>query len=208
MKMIKDYTNEKYGRLTVIKFVERKNHKTYWKCQCECGNEIILPIAYLTSGDTKSCGCLRKEICSIREKNKSFIKNKRLYRIWQDMKRRCYNKKRPAYRYYGAKGVKICNEWKISFKNFQEWAITNGYKDNLTIDRINNNGNYEPNNCRWVTRKEQNNNMSTNHIVEYKGKKYTLAKLAETYNLNYNLIKSRIRYNWNINDIVEKPKKG
>lgn len=208
MKPIKDHTNEVYGRLTVLEFIERKKRNSYWKCKCDCGNEIIIPITYLTTGDTKSCGCLRKETTATLSKKNSFVKNKRLYTIWIDMKRRCYNRKRKSYIYYGAKGIRVCKEWKEDFKIFQEWAINNGYKDNLTIDRIDNNGNYEPNNCRWVTIKEQNNNMSTNHIVNYKEKKYTLSQLAEKYNLDYDLVKNRIRYNWDIDKIVETPKRG
>lgn len=208
MKPIKDHTNEVYGRLTVLEFIERKNRNSYWKCKCDCGNEIIIPITYLTSGDTKSCGCLRKETTATLSKKNSFVKNKRLYTIWIDMKRRCYNKKRNAYIYYGLKGIKICEEWKDNFKAFQEWAFKSGYKDNLTIDRIDTNKDYEPRNCRWATIKEQNNNMSSNHIIEYKGEKYTLSQLAEKYNLDYSLVKNRIRYNWDIEKIITTPKRG
>lgn len=172
MKKIKDYTNEVFGRLTVIEFIERKDRKSYWRCKCNCGNEIVIPIVYLTSGDTKSCGCLRKETTRKLSKSNSFIKNHRLYTIWIDMRRRCYNKNRANYVHYGAKGIKVCNEWNKDFKNFQDWALNNGYQDNLTIDRIDVDGNYEPDNCRWVTTFEQNNNMHNNHKIEYENKKY------------------------------------
>lgn len=205
MKPIKDHTNEKYGRLIVLQFVERKKHNSYWKCRCDCGNEIIVPITYLTTGDTKSCGCLRKEQAIKNGKKNKFVKNKRLYNIWIDMKRRCYNKNRKAYKNYGGRGIIICDEWKNNFMSFYNWAIENGYDDKLTIDRIDNNGNYEPNNCRWATLKQQANNTSHNHVVEYKGKKYTLSELAKEYDLNYVLVKSRIRNNWDIEKIIKTP---
>lgn len=208
MKKIKDHTGEIYGRLKVLEFVERKDGKTYWKCKCSCGNEVVRPITYLTSGDTKSCGCLKKETAAENGKKDSFVKNHRLYTIWIDLRRRCYNKKRKNYRFYGAKGIRVCEEWKNNFENFQDWALKNGYNDTLTIERIDIKDDYKPSNCRWATIKEQNNNMSTNHIVEYKGKRYTLSQLAQKYNLSYSLVKNRIRNNWNVEDIVNKPKRA
>lgn len=193
MKPIKDHTNEKHGRLTVIKFYKRENNKTYWQCECECGNRLVIPITYLTSGDTKSCGCLRKETSAQRQRKKAYIKNHRLYSIWIDMKRRCYNKDRNNYIYYGAKGVKVCEEWKKDFRNFQDWALKNGYKDNLTIDRIDYNRNYQPDNCRWVTIFEQNNNLSSNHKICYEWKIYpSMSSFCRENKLNYNKFKQRI----------------
>ncbi len=199
MKPIKDHTNEKYGRLTVIKFYKRENNKTYWQCECECGNRLVIPITYLTSGDTKSCGCLRKETSARTQRKKAYIKNHRLYSIWIDMKRRCYNKDRNNYIYYGAKGVKVCEEWKKDFRNFQDWALKNGYKDNLTIDRIDYNRNYQPDNCRWVTIFEQNNNLSSNHKICYEGKIYpSMSSFCRKNKLNYNKFKQRIRNGYTI----------
>lgn len=194
MKPIQNHINEVYGRLTVLEFIERKDKKTYWKCKCECGKEITIPIIYLTTGDTKSCGCLRKEIASKRQKEKAFVKNHRLYGIWQDMKRRCYNSNRKAYKYYGAKDIKVCIEWKNNFKAFQEWAFENGYNNNLTIDRIDNSKDYEPSNCRWVTTFEQNNNLSTNHKIIYKGKTYnTMSSFCREKKINYDKFRQKIR---------------
>ena len=194
MKPIKDHTNEKYGRLTVIKFYKRENNKTYWQCECECGSRLVVPITYLTSGDTRSCVCLRKETSAQTQRKKAYIKNHRLYSIWIDMKRRCYNKDRNNYIYYGAKGIGVCQEWKGDFKAFQEWALHNGYKDELTIDRIDYNKNYQPNNCRWITIFEQNNNLSSNHKINYEGKEYpSMSLFCREKQLNYNKFRQRIR---------------
>ena len=207
MKKIKNHCGEKYGRLTVINFVERKNRQSYWKCICDCGNEIVIPISYLIVGDTKSCGYLRKENARKNGKKNKFVQNKRLYRIWIDMKRRCYSTKRISYKYYGQKGICICDEWKNSFKAFQDWALNNGYEDTLSIDRINNNGNYEPSNCRWATIKQQNNNMSTNHYIEYNNEKYTLKQLCEKYNFDYDLTRNRLKYGWTLEKAITTPKR-
>ena len=205
MKLIKDHTNEVYGRLTVIKFIERKDCKSYWKCKCNCGNEIVVPITYLTSGDTRSCGCLKKEIVRNRSKNNSFIKNHRLYTIWIDMRRRCSNRKIDSYIYYGEKGISVCDEWENDFKKFQEWAFKNGYNDNLTIDRIDVNGNYEPSNCRWTTKFEQNNNMSTNHKIIYKNKEYnSMSSFCREFKLDYNTFREKIRRGCSVEEALIK----
>lgn len=204
MKPIKDHTNEKYGRLKVIQFVKRENRKSYWKCKCDCGKEIILPITYLTTGDTKSCGCLRKETSAQTQRKKAYIKNHRLYSIWIDMKRRCYNKDRNNYKYYGARGVKVCKEWKKDFRNFQDWALKNGYKDTLTIDRIDYNKDYQPDNCRWTTIFEQNNNLSSNHRICYEEKKYpSMSSFCRKKKLNYNKFRQRIRSGYTIQKAMQ-----
>lgn len=194
MKKIKDYTNLKFGRLTVLQFVQRKERKSYWKCICDCGKEVVLPITYLTTGDTKSCGCLRKEKTSNLSRKNSFVKSKRLNSIWANMKRRCYNSKSISYQYYGKKGIKVCDEWKNNFRVFQDWAYENGYDEKLTIDRIDNNKGYSPDNCRWVSSFEQHNNMSTNRSITYNGVIYhSTSEFCRKYNLNYN--KFRQMYN-------------
>lgn len=194
MKKIKDYTNLKFGRLTVLQFIQRKERKSYWKCICDCGKEVVLPITYLTTGDTKSCGCLRKEKTSNLSRKNSFVKSKRLNSIWANMKRRCYNSKSTSYQYYGKKGIKVCDEWKNNFRVFQDWAYENGYDEKLTIERIDNNKGYSPDNCRWASSFEQHNNMSTNRSITYNGVIYhSTSEFCRKYNLNYN--KFRQMYN-------------
>lgn len=145
---------QKFGRLTAINPCGKtKSGNVLWLCKCECGNITIVPTQHLKSGNTKSCGCLNSELVSCRF-TKTGKSNGRLYRIWQNMKRRCYDKNFKAYKNYGYKGVLVCNEWLKSFENFYKWAMDNGYNDDLTIDRIDVNGNYEPNNCQWITRSE------------------------------------------------------
>ena len=174
-----DLTNKRFGRLTVIKYVETdKNRRKLWLCECDCGNKKIVPTTYLTRGDTTSCGCYRKE-CELRNLSNFWGKTKthglsktRIYQIWADMKDRCNNKNNQFYKNYGKRGIKVCEDWLTNFMNFYNWAINNGYTSKLTIDRIDVNGNYEPNNCRWATWKEQaNNKRVTRKIVIYEEKK-------------------------------------
>lgn len=127
------------------------------------------------------------------------LRHSRIYSIWCDMKRRCYNKKRKNFKNYGGRGITVCNEWKNNFLSFYNWSIKNGYKDNLTIDRIDVNGNYEPSNCMWANKKAQNNNKRTNHYITYSGKTKTLKQWSEELNLNYDALRNRINcFHWDI----------
>ena len=164
MTRIINLIGQKYGRLTVIeRYKNSKNNRVQWKCKCDCGNYKIVTSSDLRSNKIKSCGCLRKEKAIILGKNTNLKHNMthtRIYRIWISMRNRCYYKKNIAYKNYGKRGIKVCKEWKDDFMNFYNWAINNGYKDDLTIDRIDVNGNYEPNNCRWVDMKQQQKYIS------------------------------------------------
>ena len=160
-----DITGQKFNRLVAQEYVGKNKYgRALWKCQCDCGNITVVDITTLKTGKAKSCGCYRQEkLTQNGDKHKTHGMSKtRLYRIWAGMIQRCRSDK-----YY--KLISVCEEWK-KFEPFYEWSMANGYKSTLSIDRIDNSGDYEPSNCRWVTFKAQQNNTSRNHYITYCGK--------------------------------------
>lgn len=203
----------KFGRLTVISRAEdyvspNGKHRIQWMCRCDCGIEKIVLGEALTSGRTISCGCAQKEIAS--RFNQTHGKtNTRLYGVWCAMKRRCHNSNVPEYPRYGGRGISICEEWDRSFETFEAWAMVNGYdpsaeRGKCTLDRIDNNGNYCPDNCRWVTQRDQMSNVSYNRLITYNGETHTLAEWAREYNIPYARLSQRInRYGYSLEESLK-----
>ena len=202
---VEDISGKRFGRLTAIKYIGKsKGKQTLWECKCDCGNIAIAHHQNLKSGHTSSCGCYNSEVASEREKEHG-QSGTRLYNIWHDMIYRCYNGNHRSYKDYGGKGIIVCNEWKDDFEAFRNWAIENGYKENLSIDRIDSDKNYCPENCRWATDIQQANNTSRNLIFTVDGCTDTLANLCRKYNIPYTLAHSRIYRNWDIKKALTEP---
>lgn len=187
----KDITGQRFGRLVAIRPNGEQGKNTKWLCRCDCGNETTTNVSSLIRGKTKSCGCLRKESTSKRF-TKHGGKHERLYMIYSSMKARCNNSKYSHYEFYGGKGVKVCDEWLHNYQDFKDWALQNGYSPELTIDRINVDGDYEPSNCRWITKHEQANNKTNNNFIEYQGETHTIADWARIQGLSYYSLYQRI----------------
>jgi len=195
-----DLKDQKFNNLTVISRAENdKFGRTQWNCQCECGNKTIVKHNQLIRKDdkcTKSCGCLK-----ISASNHS---KERLYKIWFDMKRRCYNKKNSNFQNYGGRGITVCDEWRNNYLAFKKWSTSNGYSDVLSIDRKDVNGNYEPSNCRWATEEIQRNNKRSSHYVIYNNAQYTITEFSRLLNVSTKTIYNRISEGLDINAIAER----
>lgn len=195
-----DLCNQRFGKLTVQQRVEdhvdqNGRRRVRYRCLCDCGNEIITQARNLRSGDTVSCGCVRKS--NLTEGNvKHGMSKSRLYRTWRSMKRRCTDKHRMNYADYGGRGIKVCEEWASSFETFMVWANENGYDDSLTIDRVDCDGSYSPENCRWATSKMQNNNTRRNVRITYDNQTHTIAEWADLLNIKYDTLYKRISQGW------------
>lgn len=191
MSKFKDLTGQKFGRLTVIKRADNnKNGSTRWLCKCDCGNEKIVEGGHLRSNKIKSCGCLLTDVL-IKRNYTHGMTNTRLFHIWQGIKIRCYNKNFEHYKHYGERGITICEEWKDNFMSFYDWAMSNGYKEHLTIDRIDVNGNYEPSNCRWVKQAEQSRNRRDTVYITYNGETHTFYEWSKITGINQNTLCTR-----------------
>ena len=203
---MKDITGMKFGRLTVLRLSHKDNrHECHWLCKCDCGNEKTVSGNKLRSGNTKSCGCMQKEFLDGRLRRKHGLTNAKLYATWENMKHRCNDPNNWMYPNYGGRGIKVCEEW-LDSSTFFEWALRHGYEEGLSIERINVNGNYEPNNCRWVTQKVQSRNSRTNHLITYNDQTHCLVEWAEILGMPYTVIKNRItRLKWDVKRAFTEP---
>lgn len=190
MSRILDLTGEKYGFLKVIRMLDERRHgKVVWLCKCDCGNTTKVLSNNLRNGSTISCGCHNKKN---RIRTKHGLCKSRIYNIYICIKERCCNPKSKSYKNYGLRGIDICEEWKQDFMSFYNWAIANGYSEELTIDRIDNNKGYAPDNCRWVNKYIQNNNTRRNRKIHCFGETHTVSEWAMITGINRNTINSRL----------------
>lgn len=221
---IKSLVGEKFGRVTVLSFAGcKKDSKgrsaAYWNCVCDCGKKFTTRGNCLTQGNTLSCGCLNREKTIARQTkhglySRASKKENQLYRVWEHMKRRCYNPNDKHYKDYGGRGITVCDEWRDDFGAFHDWAIANGYKKEVlpnginkwTIDRIDNEEGYFPDNCRWITIQEQQYNKRGNRHITHNGETMTIAEMAKKYGMDDNLFRDRLRYGWSMEDILSRPK--
>lgn len=202
----KDLTGQRFGRLVALRKTGYYvwpcgRNSNIWLCKCDCGNEKKVTTSNLTSGHTRSCGCLKTEIHSTHK-----LTHHKLYNVYKGIKGRCYNTNNDRFDDYGGRGIKVCDEWLEDFMNFYNWAINNGYQDGLTIDRIEVDGNYEPSNCRWITNREQQSNKRNNKKFYYNGKNLTLPEWSEILHINSSTLSSRIyARGWDIERALTEP---
>lgn len=204
----KDMLGQRIGHLLVIEYAGSKHNLAMWKCLCDCGKTVIVPGAYLRAGHTNSCGA------NVHRKKHGGV-NEKLYGVYRAMLQRCYNANNSQYDDYGGRGITVCDEWKDSYISFRDWAFTNGYREEVlpnglnkwTIDRINVNGNYEPNNCRWITCQEQQFNKRDNVYITYNGETKTAKEFSIQYNISPDVLWQRLKHGWEVNEAIETPVK-
>lgn len=206
--MCADMVGQRFGRLEVSAPVDNEKRGAYWLCVCDCGRTTVTRGASLRSGHTKSCGCLHDELSAQRttKRNQSHGESDtRLYGIWVDMRKRCENPKHTAFARYGGRGISVCENW-LEYENFANWAKETGYSDSLTIDRIENNGDYSPQNCRWTTRKTQARNKSNNTTYTYQGKTLTVPEWSELTGIKPSTLYARLTgYGWSVEKALSTP---
>lgn len=204
--------NKRFGRLVVVEELPKQKRNAFWKCKCDCGNYSSCTSGNLKSGKILSCGCLKLQ----RLLERSTTHNQRhthLYEVWKGIRQRCNNPKHSSYHNYGGRGITICEEWDKSFQAFYDWSYANGYstenreneKLKLTIDRIDNNGNYEPFNCRWVDRKTQSSNMRTTKLVTINGETKCISEWCRVFNLSRWTYATRIKSGLTPEQAITKP---
>lgn len=197
MAKYEDLSGKQFGFWKVLERAENNScGSARWLCECECGKRKILRANTLKNGESKSCGCHKNDY------NRTHGgKGTRLYEIWRHMRYRCENPKNQAYEHYGARGISVCEEWH-DFVSFREWAIQNGYNDTLSIDRINNDKGYSPDNCRWADARTQMNNRNMCHKIEFMGEKLTISQWAKRLGISRSTLHNRLDRGWSIEDAL------
>lgn len=199
-----DITGERFGRLTAIKRVGKdKRNNVLWLCKCDCGNEVVRATSELKKRNNHSCGCLGKEhLTDMAKANITHGMSKsRLYGCYKGMMSRCYRQSDIHYKAYGGRGITVCDEWKNDSKAFIDWALTNGYSDDLTIERIDVNGNYEPSNCTWIPMSEQYDNKRQNVMIEWNGERHNATYWSRVFGIPATTIRWRYKHGWSIERI-------
>jgi hypothetical protein len=199
-----DLTGERFGRLTCIKIARKsKNRHILWLCKCDCGNEVTVFASNLKRGNTISCGCYHKE----RDSESHIIHSQsktRLYSIWIGMKKRCFNRNTKAYEYYGGRGIKVCEDW-LDFTKFHDWAKNNGYNDGLSLERINVEKDYEPENCKWIPFEEQAKNTRRNVFLSFNNKRMTISDWAKEMKMSTSILRFRLKHGWTVEKSLTTP---
>ena len=203
MKLV-DMTGQRFGRLVVVCRANNIGRQVAWLCKCDCGNEKISPGWNLRSGQCVSCGCYAAETRGFNAPVKHGQSYTRLYSIWIGMKQRCYYPKHKHYDRYGGRGIRVCAEWVDCFEQFYSWSMENGYKEELTIDRINVDCDYSPNNCRWASYKTQNNNTSKTRMLSLNGQVHSVQEWSELTGIPYSTITGRLQRGWTIEKALAK----
>lgn len=190
---------KKFNRWTIMAFDHIGcSRSAFYLCRCDCGTIRTVNLAQLKNGHSKSCGCLRRDSATVHGGTGGYKGHKpRLYKIWSGIKDRCKCSTNKDYKNYGGRGILVCDSW-LSFDAFRNWALQNGYRDNLTIDRIDVNGNYCPENCRWATLKEQSRNRRTSQMITFGGKTQCATAWCEELHMNRNLVSQRLKAGWSI----------
>jgi hypothetical protein len=202
MRKLIDLTGQIFGRLKVTSRAENRNARPTWHCDCECGNSCIARGGDLRSGRHRSCGCLQMDAATRHGHSSYTGPPSPTYKTWIGMIQRCTNQAAPHYDTYGGRGITVCEKW----RNFIQFLKDMGERpEGLTLDRKNTNGNYEPDNCQWSTRKEQGRNRRSNRMIEYKGETHCISEWADILGISHELIRSRLKIGWSFEDAVETP---
>ena len=202
MGKVSNLESRQFGRWIVLEKTDTTNRDLYYLCRCVCGTEKRVCGQSLLSGDTRSCGCLQRELTRNRSITHGATDTKE-YTVWEGMRARCRNQNKQDFKNYGGRGIKVCDRWINSFENFiEDMGLC---PENLTIERIDNDGNYSPENCRWGTRKEQALNRRSNNILTHEGVSKTISEWAEMLNVERSAIAHRLERGWSVEDALEKP---